>query len=295
MKWPTSELRSAITRSATRLDPLGTNGIPLYYATCGTNHNIGCYSGVQQNQETGTSNYDALVGRVEKRFSSGFSAAVNYTWSKCLGTPYQDEFTWHVDMHLDYSHCTEDINRIFTANGIYELPFGRGKMFANSGTLADAVVGGWKFAGIATLRTGPWTTLGSQQNIGFFDGALPNLIGPVNSHSLHGGLGRNGRLGPYINTQNVVNLSAVGVQGDSGTHTVENPGYQDYDVSGYKSWKFGDQPSLTSGQTFSMSSIESTSDPSAPTTLPAISAMFRVHTPRGKFSSACGSASDPTA
>jgi hypothetical protein len=227
------------------LDPLGTNGIPLYYDTCGTNHNIGCYSGVQQNQETGTSNYDAVVGRVEKRFSSGLSASVNYTWSKCLGTPYQDEFTWHVDMHLDYSHCTEDINSIFTANGIYELPFGHGKMFANSSTLADEVVGGWKFAGIATLRTGPWTTLGSQQNIGFFDGALPDIIGPVNNHSLHGGLGRNFRLGPYINTQNVVNISAVGVQGDSGTHTLENPGYQDYDVSAYKSWKIGEQPTLT--------------------------------------------------
>ncbi|MGB6871451.1 MAG: TonB-dependent receptor [Acidobacteriaceae bacterium] len=227
------------------LDPLGTNGIPLYYDTCGTNHNIGCYSGVQQNQETGTSNYDALVGRVEKRFSSGLSAAVNYTWSKCLGTPFQDEFTWHVDMHLDYSHCTEDINSLFTANGIYELPFGRGKMFANSSTLADEVVGGWKFAGIATLRTGPWTTLGSQQNIGFFDGALPNVIGPVNNQSLHGGLGRNFRLGPYINTQNVVNLTAVGVQGDSGTHTLENPGYQDYDVSAYKSWTIGEQPTLT--------------------------------------------------
>ena len=168
---------------------------------------------MQENQETGTSNYDALIARIEKRFSSGFSAAVNYTLSKCLGTPYQDEFAWHVDMHLDYSHCTEDINDIFTANGIYELPFGHGKMFLNSGALADAFVGGWKLAGISTLRTGPWTTLGSQQNIGFFDGAFP--ISPVrlNNHSLHAGLGRNGKLGPYINTQNVINLSAVGVQG----------------------------------------------------------------------------------
>jgi hypothetical protein len=227
------------------IDPLGTNGIPLYWATCGTNHNIGCYSGVQENQETGTSNYDGLVGRVEKRFSSGFSAAANYTWSKCLGTPYQDEFTWHVNMHLDYSHCTTDINHIFTANAIFELPFGRGKMFLNRSTLADEIVGGWKLAGISTLRTGPWTTLGSQQNIGFFDGALPNVIGPINSHSLHKGLGRNFRLGPYFNTQNVVNLTAVGVQGNSGTHNVQNPGYQDYDVSAYKTWRLGEQPSLS--------------------------------------------------
>jgi hypothetical protein len=228
------------------LDPLNTNGVASLYATCGTPPNlVGCYSGVQQNQETGTSNYDGLIARAEKRFSSGFSASVNYTFSKCLGTPYQDEFTWHVDMHLDYSHCTEDINSIFTANGIYELPFGHGKTFLNSGTVTDEIVGGWKIAGISTLRTGPWTTLGSQQDIGFFDGALPNLIGPLNNQSLHGGLGRHGRLGPYINTQNVVNLSAVGVQGDSGTHNVQNPGYQDYDISAYKTWKFGEQPSLS--------------------------------------------------
>jgi len=228
------------------IDPLNTNGVASLYATCGTPPNfVGCYSGVQENQATGTSNYHALIGRVEKRFSSGFSAAVNYTFSKCLGTPYQDEFAWHVNMHLDYSHCTEDINHIFTANGIYELPFGRGKMFLNRGTLADAFVGGWKVAGIVTLRTGPWTTLGSQQNIGFFDGGLPNVTGPINNPSLHGGLGRHGRLGPYFNIQNVVNISDVGVQGDSGTHNVENPGYQDYDISAYKSWKLGEERNLS--------------------------------------------------
>jgi hypothetical protein len=228
------------------IDPLNTAGVASLWATCGNPLSpVGCYSGVQENQETGTSNYHALLARMEKRFSSGFSAAVNYTLSKCLGTPFQDEFTWHADMHLDYSHCTTDINDIFTANGIYELPFGHGKVFLNSGTLADEVAGGWKISGISTLRTGPWTTLGSQQNIGFFDGALPDLSGPINNHSLHGGLGRNGKLGPYINTGNVINLSAVGVQGTSGTHNVENPGYQDYDFSAYKSWKFGEHPGLT--------------------------------------------------
>lgn len=228
------------------IDPLNTKGVVTLYATCGPNHNIGCYSGVQENQMTGTSNYDALIARVEKRFSSGFSASVNYTWSKCLGTPYQDEFAWHVNMHTDYSHCTEDINDIFTGNGIYELPFGRGKYFlSHSGAFTNAIVSGWKIAGIVTLRTGPWTTLGSQQDIGFFDGSLPDLTGPINNHSLHGGLGRHGRLGPYFNTKNIVNISAIGVQGDSGTHNVENPGYQDYDLSAYKTWNMGSQRNLS--------------------------------------------------
>jgi len=227
------------------IDPLSTSGIALYWDTCGTNGNVACYSGVQENQLSGTSNYHGLSGRVEKRFSSGFSLMANYTFSKCLGTPYQDEFTWHVDMHIDYSHCTEDINDIFTANGIYELPFGRGKSFLNNGVITDALVGGWKIAGISTLRTGPWTTLGSNQNIGFFDNNLPHVTGPINNHSLHSGLGRHQRLGPYFNTQNVVQLDAVGVQGDSGTHNVENPGSQNYDLSGYKGWKFGERANLT--------------------------------------------------
>jgi hypothetical protein len=218
------------------LDPLNTAGQMSVWQD---------YSGVQENQMTGTSNYHALIARVEKRFSSGFSLMGNYTFSKCLGTPYQDEFTWHVDMHLDYGHCTEDISDILSINGIYELPFGRGKSFLNKNAVTDLLVGGWKVAGIATLRTGPWTTLGSNQDIGFFDGSLPDVTGAVNNHSLHSGLGRHGRLGPYFNTANVVQLNAVGIQGNSGTHNIQNPGSQDYDLSGYKGWKMGELMNLT--------------------------------------------------
>ncbi|HEY1757984.1 MAG TPA: carboxypeptidase regulatory-like domain-containing protein [Bryobacteraceae bacterium] len=218
------------------IDPLNTAGVPAIWPQ---------YSGVQENQETGTSNYDALAGRIEKRYRSGFSLMGNYTWSKCLGTPYQDEFAWHVNMHLDYGHCTEDINQIMSVNSIYELPFGRGRQFLNRNGALNEIAGGWKIAGIMTLHTGPWTTLGSNQNIGFFDGGLPDILGSVNNHSLHGGLGRHGRLGPYFNTQNVMNLNAVGVQGDSTTHDLENPGSEDFDLSGYKDWKFGERYVLT--------------------------------------------------
>jgi hypothetical protein len=205
------------------------------------------YSGVQENTESGSSIYNAVLGRVEKRFSSGFSLMGNYTFSKCLGMPWQDEFNSHVDMHLDRGHCAEDITHLFTANGIYELPFGQGKAFLNKGAIVNALVGGWKVAGIAQLRTGPWETLSSNQNIGFFDTAEPDLTGPVNNHSLHGGLGRNGKLGPYFNTQNVQALNGVGflTQGHAGWHNVQTPGSQNYDLSGYKGWKFGDLLNLT--------------------------------------------------
>jgi outer membrane receptor protein involved in Fe transport len=220
------------------IDPLNSDGVGSIWTQ---------YSGVQENTESGSSIYNALIGRAEKRFSSGFSLMANYTFSKCLGMPWQDEFNAHIDMHLDRGHCAEDISDLFTANGIYELPFGRSKAYLNNRALTDAFVGGWKVAGIAQLRTGPWETLGSNQNVGFFDNSLPNVIGPVNNHSLHGGLGRHGRLGPYFNTQNVVPVHGIGVtaQGNSGNHNTQTPGSENFDLSGYKGWKFTESSNLT--------------------------------------------------
>jgi hypothetical protein len=37
----------------------------------------------------------------------------------------------------------------------------------------------------------------------------------------------------------------VGVQGLSGTHNLQNPGSEDYDLSGYKGWKFGERANLS--------------------------------------------------
>ena len=204
------------------------------------------WNGVQENSMSGSSFYNGLVVRVEKRYSSCFSVIGSYTFSKCLGWPWQDVFSWHpLDMGLDRGHCQEDMNHNLVANTIYELPLGRGKPFLNSGTLDDVIFGGWKVAAIAALHSGPWETLGSNQSLGIFVNGLPNVTGPVNNSSLHGGLGKNGKLGPYFNTQNVVPVTAVGTQGDSSVQSVSSPGSADWDLSGDKTWKFAERYGLT--------------------------------------------------
>jgi hypothetical protein len=204
------------------------------------------WNGVQENSMSGSSFYSGLVARVEKRYSSGFSLMGSYTFSKCLGWPWQDVFSWHpLDMDLDRGHCQEDMNQNVVANTIYELPFGHGKAFLNSGTLNDVVFGGWKVAAIAALHSGPWETLGSNQSLGIFVNGLPNVTGPVNNSSLHGGLGKHGKLGPYFNTQNVVPVTAVGTQGNSSVQSISSPGSADWDLSGDKTWKFAEQYGLT--------------------------------------------------
>jgi outer membrane receptor protein involved in Fe transport len=204
------------------------------------------WNGVQENTNSGSSFYSGLVLRAEKRYSSGFSLLGSYTLSKCLGWPWQDVFSWHpLNMRLDRGHCQEDINHVLTVNSIYELPFGKGKAFLNNGGLTDAVVGGWKLAAIVSYHTGIWSTLGSSQSLGIFVNALPDVSGPVNNSNLHGGLGKNGKLGPYFNVANVHPVTDVGVQGNSSVQSVANPGYADWDLSGDKTWRIAERYGLT--------------------------------------------------
>jgi hypothetical protein len=204
------------------------------------------WNGVQENSMSGSSFYGGLVARVEKRYSSGFSVMGSYTFSKCLGWPWQDVFSWHpLNMDLDRGHCQEDMNQNLVANTIYELPFGHSKAFLNKGTLNDVLFGGWKVAAIAALHSGPWETLGSNQSLGIFVNGLPNVIGSVNNSSLHGGLGKHGKLGPYFNTHNVLPVTAVGTQGNSSVQSVSSPGSADWDLSGDKTWKFAERYGLT--------------------------------------------------
>jgi outer membrane receptor protein involved in Fe transport len=204
------------------------------------------WNGVQENTNSGSSFYSGLVLRAEKRYSSGFSLLGSYTFSKCLGWPWQDVFSWHpLDMRLDRGHCQEDINHVLTVNSIYELPFGKGKAFLNNGGLTDAVAGGWKLAAIVSYHTGIWSTLGSSQSLGIFVNALPDVSGSVNNSNLHGGLGKNGKLGPYFNVGNVHPVTAVGVQGNSSVQSVANPGYADWDLSGDKTWRIAERYGLT--------------------------------------------------
>ena len=227
--------------------PLNPDGSTRYTNPDGSPVNPGglAFNGVQENTNSGSSFYDALVLRVEHRYSSGFSVLGNYTFSKCLGYPWQDVFSWHpLDLRLDRGHCQLDLNQNLIANATYELPFGRGKAYLNNSGVLNQVVGGWKLAAIASLHSGPWETLGSNQNLGIFVNALPNVKGAVNNSSLHSGLGKHGKLGPYFNTQNVVPATTEGVQGNASVQEVSTPGAATWDVSGFKDWTYAERYTL---------------------------------------------------
>src|SRR6185369_15125697 len=111
------------------------------------------------------SNYNALEVEVRRRFSQGLQFQVDYTWSKSLGDAVDAQGNNQSDLvprltlrnpDLDYRRSTQDQTQRFVANGIYDLPFGRGRSFFTSANgIVDRIVGGWTVGAITVYSTSP--------------------------------------------------------------------------------------------------------------------------------------------
>ncbi len=105
-------------------------------------------------------NYNSLQIEVRRRFSQGFYFQANYTYSKnltnAIGTG-QNLFEPYLDNNnkdWDWQRADFDIPHVFSFNGIYALPFGRGKMFLDNGGIVDKIFGGWELASIVQWTSG---------------------------------------------------------------------------------------------------------------------------------------------
>lgn len=127
------------------------------------------------------STYHALQVDFRQRSWHGLQFDANYTWSHTLGDASQNNwqgqgalFTVR-NMHLSYGPTLFDLRHVIHINGTYDLPFGRGKQFANGSPLLDRIVGGWTIGSIFTFQTGaPFLLLG--QNDTFNDYADGGVV-----------------------------------------------------------------------------------------------------------------------
>ncbi len=111
------------------------------------------------------SNYNALEIEVRRRFSSGLQFQADYTWSKAMGDAVDAQGNNQSDLvsrltqrdpSLDYRRSTQDQTQRFVANGLYDLPFGRGRRYLDSSNgIIDRVVGGWTVGAISVFSTSP--------------------------------------------------------------------------------------------------------------------------------------------
>jgi hypothetical protein len=121
--------------------------------------------------------YNALILEGNRRFSQGLSFTTAYTLTSnktnALGTApnsaipaggsgagdngnnVQDIY----DIHMDYGNAFYDPRHKLLATAVYDLPFGKGREFANNlNSAANFFVGGWSTTGIFLFHTGNFLT-----------------------------------------------------------------------------------------------------------------------------------------
>ena len=112
----------------------------------------------QSGDKSGHSTYNALVLKLDRRFSKGLTMQWSYAFSKLLtdSDTYYANAGYAEDQNnrgLEKSIGAYDQTHVLKMNTLYDLPFGRGKRWLTHGFAAQAL-GGWRLAGIQVYSSG---------------------------------------------------------------------------------------------------------------------------------------------
>jgi len=184
--------------------------------------------------------YHGLQVSAQKRYSSGLSMGLAYTYSKSLGEGYgrndpsgdvESVYQNPRNRRADRTRYGFDVTHNAVINFVYDLPF-----FKDSRGAAKAVLGGWEVSGIVTLRTGlPFAVLGGNLNTGF--STRPDRIA---DGRLFGNATRQLWYDPtaFRRTDcNIPNRADLCHYGNAGNGILVSPGTKTLDASFAKNWR----------------------------------------------------------
>jgi len=236
------------TGSVASLVPQGAQYVPGPHATL-PNPNLG--AGFFWYTE-GNSSYNALQVDVIHRFSNGLQFRANYTWSKDLdinsaltGAQANNQAQMVMDpydLKRDWGPSAYNIPNAASISGTYELPFGKGKPWANSFSgVGNRLVSGWQFNTIVSLDSGfPFTPqIGSNQS---GDGDTRNPDRPSLNPAFSGPVVL-GSPNQWFNPHAFV-LPQAGTFGNLGRGVYSGPGLADVDASLFKTTAITERTNL---------------------------------------------------
>jgi hypothetical protein len=165
-------------------------------------------------QGIGSSSYNAMQVGLSYRHNNGLNASVFYTWSKLLGnvsdltngflnvTGNPSIQNYYLIKQYERSNLATDVPHRIVGNFVYQLPFGKGRRFANNmPTWANEIIDGWQLNGIAYIQSGYPLSL-TQTGGEAFSGSRPTYVAgtnPLTSGSTHARLGGFGATQTYFN------------------------------------------------------------------------------------------------
>jgi hypothetical protein len=106
------------------------------------------------------SRYNSLQMEVRRRFTQGLYFQANYTYSKNMTNAiggdqfYFEPYLDNARPELSLQRSDGDQTHVFNFNGVYQLPFGKGKRFLNRGGIINKIFGGWEISGLMNLASG---------------------------------------------------------------------------------------------------------------------------------------------
>jgi hypothetical protein len=158
------------------------NGQPYIYPYNPPNGNIIFLMG-----DVGKTQYNSLQIKAETKSSHGLYALFAYTYSRTndnglsdglgseLSAPYFPLPNWE---NLDWSLSQINLNQSFTGSVIYDLPFGKGKMFgSNWNGVTNSLLGNWQLTLIERISSGfpvPLIDSNNQSGVYFENGGNDN-------------------------------------------------------------------------------------------------------------------------
>ncbi|MCU1238121.1 MAG: Outer rane receptor for ferrienterochelin and colicin [Candidatus Solibacter sp.] len=110
------------------------------------------FSAVNSERYDGSTHYNGLELRANRRFRSGFTLNMSYGRSRLME---RLSLLNPTDVSPENRVSGEDRPNRFQINGIWEVPFGKGRKFGSSwNRLVDGVFGGWQLTGVYVIQSG---------------------------------------------------------------------------------------------------------------------------------------------
>jgi Carboxypeptidase regulatory-like domain/TonB dependent receptor len=206
--------------------------VPLPAGDCGWTNSI-AFRGDTQNTE-----FDALQVTLSQAMKNGLSANANYQWASAFGDT-TNLWTWsHSLPHLRDSQVRA---QQLTLYGSYDLPFGKGKQFAqNANRATDLLIGGYQLAWVTNWSGGlPFTVSYNESGANVNDcpnpatsgGCVPNAHGRMKTNLtsyVANGKGTGSRTFYQQQTKNVTTDAGTGIFTNPGLDTYGNAGLNTY-------------------------------------------------------------------
>ena len=181
--------------------------------------------------------YHGLQTKFNRRFSDGFMLTTSYTFHKSTGF-CSDRCSSQVNglnfFHLYKGPADEDFTHIWAQSFVYELPFGPGKTYLQSGA-GRWLLGDWQVNGFLTLQSG------GPINVRMSSGSSLNMPSNTNRPDLVGAgepeiLGNIGRGQKFFDVTRFAQ-PAPAKFGTVGRNILQGPGVVNFDFSVFRNFE----------------------------------------------------------